>query len=181
MTNFSGTLWRSGDKLLCCWPQSPPPKLTCFALLLLGASQHWAVTHSDRGTSQMFSSSTAREVQEWASGILAPVPDSTADSCCLVCLSVPLCSMLDGDVTSWLKCVVLWEVQALLFSNQLCSWNEADASHRYPGAVRHFWGTFNLKWRHHSGHVLGEEVSGCLWWVLLTIILVLHADFGKLF
>lgn len=33
---------------------------------------------------------SAFKVQEWASSILASVPGSTRDSCCLVCLSMPL-------------------------------------------------------------------------------------------
>lgn len=181
MTNFLGTRWHSGDKLLCCWPQSPPSELTCFALLLLGASQHWAVTHSDRGTRQMFSSKHGQHVRHmdglqafWLQ-FLTPL-QLPAASFVFLCLFAPC------RIRMWLpdSQMCLWEAQALLFCNQLCSWSQADASYRCPGAVGHIWGTFSLKWKHHLGHVLEEEVFGCFWWVLLTF-LIFHTDFGKLF
>lgn len=168
MTNFLGTLWHSGDKLLCCWPQSPPSELVlCPAVV--GSFSAWSCDSQWQRYQPdvLLQTQAAREAQEWPSGILAPVPDSTADSCCLLCLSVPLCSMLDEDVTSWLTNVLfLWETPALLLCNQFSCWSQADASPRYRGAAGCIWGTFSLKWKDHLGHVLEEEVFGCLWWVL---------------
>lgn len=183
MTNFSGTQQHSGDKLLCCWPVSfIRTHMLCTAVVesfsALSCDSQWQRYQPD----VLLQIRAAREAQNGLQSFwhhfLTPLQIPAAS----FCLSVPLCSMLDKDVTSWLTSVLcLWEAQALLFCNQLCSWSQANASHRYPGEVGHIWGTFSLKWKHHLGHVLEEEVFGCLRWVLLTVILVFHADFGKLF
>lgn len=77
---------------------------------------------------------------------LAPL-QITADSYVFPCFLAP-CQMgvWLPDLTNVL---CLWEAQTPSFCDQLCSSSQAEASHRYPGAIGQIWGIFNLKRKHH--------------------------------
>lgn len=184
MTNFSGTLWRSGGKLLCCWPQFPPPKLTCFALLLLGASQHQAVTHSDRGTSQM--SPPALHVR-YRNGLQAFWHQFLTPLQIPAALYVFLCLFAPCWMGMWLPdSNVLCCERFKRYCSAISS--VAEMKQMPPTGILEQYGIFGAHLTSNESITqvmyLGKKFlgicDGCCWHPS-QIILVFHADFGKLF